>query len=63
MPPAIVDARFLINWSRFRQRDDLPSLSTRLVIPKPVLVEVRTERARSYLARAQVASGDWGYEA
>jgi hypothetical protein len=23
VPPAIVDARFLINWFRFRQRDDL----------------------------------------
>jgi hypothetical protein len=52
---AIVDACFLINWSWFRQRNDLLNLFTRLVVPTPVLVEVRTERARSYLAELVVS--------
>ena len=43
MALAVVDACFLINWARFRQRLDLFRLFKRLAAPAPVFVEVRSE--------------------
>ncbi len=47
----MVDACFLINWSRFRQRNDLFTLYSRLVIPSVVFVEVKREPARSFISQ------------
>jgi len=47
---AVVDACFLINWARFRQRMDLFRLFERLAVPAPVFVEVRSEPARLFVS-------------
>jgi len=46
---AVVDACFFINWSQFKQRDDIFKLFHTLIIPEIVLDEIRNSIARSYL--------------
>ncbi len=46
---AVVDACFFINWSYFRQRDDLFKLFHTLIVPEIILNEIRDSSARDYL--------------
>ena len=49
MSIAVVDACFLINWSRFRYREDLFKLYPRLALPEIVLSEIRSSDAKRFM--------------
>jgi len=48
---AIVDTCFLINWAKFRQKNDIFNIFSKLIIPSIIYTEVRSGSARSFIAR------------
>ena len=47
----MVDTCFLINWTYFRQREDLFKLFSRLVIPSIIYSEVKDKEVKDYIVQ------------
>ena len=50
MKIAVADTCFLLNWARFHQREDILEKFDKIVVPEPVLDEIKDIEAKRLVA-------------